>query len=787
MSNAARVTNKSDAIPIGGEDTSVELFRGDDSIISGIDSMVYRHYGVADGHGIIDDNGDHYGHIQFINIQTKKLRLQRSGNDLIFWTRVNGKESSRHNLVTVKHHFSDIGENKVEYLLLDNKKYVIDDLTRNLVGSQSSSVDLLSSAIPLPMSKASNLVFSLSLDDVTNPLTHLYHSGETSGYGLSKELDVLGQRYNFNIRKESDMTFWTEDNMWLSADGKLVFQPSSPMGYGEGTAYEEFVSSLDMSIPGAEEEGHHSLELEDCPSQGQSFERWTAAKMLVKKYNLDMVKTLSVIDGGNMLTGRRANGKIYALVGRDAVIQTTLRHNYLDSERVAAEVEAMQNNGEFTLSLASEESSIFRRGFDPQIDLMLLEASGLLPEHLNYPSRLLLAKTVRAKLELANMRDALTDIPDIGNEMNLSIEQIAAANHRHRVAYKGDNIPDNYDEKLLRMYKRDYSELSAMMQRSPRYSHKLIKQKLQHWQPDISAKNRMMIMLKNAGFIRSSLSDKQVEQQAIRFLAMNEISKDIIADELGVAREDLVIVSQQEFHIDMYMRPLSDGRVMVHDYQEAKNLVQKVLDDPNSKLTEQNKIDLQQTMLELQQLHQQRLPISNLIEKQLRDSGLQPIKTPGVFSVGEIQLGAVDTEDHYILKRHVNYMNGVMGTSQKDNSMFYITNASSIEPLNDAISDWFKNHMPGLQVEFIGRAKMGEGNDYYVPADFNFAESLLDLSGGFDCITLHHGTATELLAENMASFAGQNEAVGSGSSPDSVAAAIFTRPSYMVNNYERAV
>jgi hypothetical protein len=754
MLNTMRGTNKDDVISIGNEDASIEAFRENDSILSAVGNTVYRHYGVDYGHDSIENNNGEYNYIQFINIKSNKIRLQRSGNDLIFWTRVNGKESPRHNLVTVKHHFSDVGENKVKYLILDNKKYAINNLTRNLVGSRSSSVDLLSSEIPLPMSGASRLTFSLPLDDVTNPMTHLYHSEETSGHGLSEELDVLGQRYNFVALKEQGMTFWTEDNMWLSADGKQVFQPSRHMGDEEYIVYEDFISSLDMSISGAEEEGHHSLGFEECLSQGQSLERWEAAKMLVKKYKLDMVKTLSVIDGGNMLTGRRANGKIYALVGRDAVMQTTLRHNYLDSERVAAKVEEMQNNGEFTLSLADEGPNIFRRGYDPQIDLMLLEASGLLPEYLDYPSRLLLAKSVRAKIDLAGMQGALTGIPDIGNEMNLSIEQIAAANRRYREAYEGDSIPDNYDERLLRMYKRDYSELSAMMQRSALYTNKLIKQKLQDWQPDISAKNRMMIMLKNAGFIRSSLSDKQVEQQAIRLLAMNEISKDIIADELGVAREDLVIVSQQEFHIDMYMRPLSDGRVMVHDYSEAEELVQKVLKDPNNKLTEQNKIDLQQTMLDLQQLHQQRLPISNLIEKQLRDSGLQPIKTPGVFSVGKIHMGEIGTEEHYVVKRHVNYMNGVMGTSQKDNSMFYITNASSIEPLNSAFSDWFKNHMPGGQVEFIGRAKMGEDNAYYVPADFNFAESLLDLSGGFDCITLHYATATELLAENMASFAG---------------------------------
>ncbi len=77
-----------------------------------------------------------------------------------------------------------------------------------------------------------------------------------------------------------------------------------------------------------------------------------------------------------MLTGRRANGKIYVLVGRDAVMQTTLRHNYLDSERVNAFVETLEKDGEFTLRFADEGSEIIQLGYDPQIDLMLLEAGG---------------------------------------------------------------------------------------------------------------------------------------------------------------------------------------------------------------------------------------------------------------------------------------------------------------------------------------------------------------------------------------------------------------------------
>lgn len=761
----------------GDGDNFVEPGRGEDSVSCGAGNDAYRHYGINDGHDTITDMGGNRDRIQFIGINSENLMLQRVADDLVFWTTEDGKYGTRHDLVTIENHFSVSGKNKIESLLLGfDEKYFIDDLTQHLVLGQSFSVfRLLSTGNPgqpvgegeivppvLPVSPASGVDFLLAQDDLNNPITHLYYSDQLSDF--FEELQALEQRYGFEARKESGMYLWTEDNMWLSADGRIAFQPQKPVTEEEMSQYWTFITALDADILGAEEEGHHSVGNKDA--QGQTAERMDPANNLVVSRNLKMIKTLSVIDGGNMLTGRRADGKPYVLIGRDAVLQTTLRHNYLDRERVAARVEAMQADGLFTLVLEDEgeDYGVFREGFDAEIDLILLEAADLVPQGLDRPARLAFARSTRAKAELALERDALTPSTDFGNQMSLSPDQMIAIKNRYWALYNG-RLSGSFD--MSDQIKKDYGTLAVARQLAPLYSDALIEQKLTSWQPSSEAINRMVIMLKRAGFIRQSLTDKKAQQQAVRFLAMNEISRDIMADELNIPTEDLVIVSQQEFHIDMFLRPLSDGRVLMHDYEESRKLVQAVLDDQNNELTVQNKKDLQKTVFELQQLHQQRQSISVLIGQQLQNAGLEVIKAPGVFSVGE---------------RGVNYMNGMMGISQKDNVIFYITNASTVEALNVAFSGWIQKQQPGLKVEFVGRVALGEDNELDAPPGFNLAEALLGYWGGFDCATLHHGVTTEtrLLVQQMVTFTAHTEDVSTQPATSTVTGALL--PSYSISN-----
>jgi hypothetical protein len=340
-------------------------------------------------------------------------------------------------------------------------------MTNILPKSDGSALDNLLAPIHsekptvLPVLEASELNFSQALDDLNNRMSHFYYSRQSN---LSEEeLSPLGEHYGFKIHPASSKSYgWPEDNLWLSRDGKLAFQPKTPLENKE--QYNQFVTALkDKGIPNSEEEGLHSLGIKD--SQGLPQRKLDQAKHFLASFNKRMVKTFSIIDGGNMLTGLRENGNPYVLVGRDAVLQTTLVHG----------------------------------GF----------------------------------------------------------------------AQQGQPRLSFYDEVR-------------------------VNEKLKELPEDVDAINRMTTMLQAGEYISNSLSPEEARDQAKRFLAMNEITQDIMAAELKVPREDLVIISQPDFHIDMHLRPLVNGRVLVNDYEESKNLVERVLRDKSNGLLDQTRVDVRQ-------------------------------------------------------------------------------------------------------------------------------------------------------------------------------------------------
>ncbi|MEB3778166.1 hypothetical protein GOU96_16355, partial [Vibrio sp. R-1] len=172
-------------------------------------------------------------------------------------------------------------------------------------------------------------------------------------------------------------------------------------------------------------------------------------------------------------------------------------------------------------------------------------------------------------------------------------------------------------------------------------------------------------------------------------------------------------LAQPGFHLDMAMRPLADGRILLNDYAASAALLEQVLAD-NDSLTDSEQQELTQSVTNLRQQSERWHKIHTLIRQQLSDAGLTPIAAPGAFQVG---------------KRHVNWMNGIMGTNQQ---AFYITNASSIDPLNQAFATWLKGEVAGISPYFVGQTASNKRKD------LNQAEALLRGHGGLDCITLHH-------------------------------------------------
>lgn len=306
--------------------------------------------------------------------------------------------------------------------------------------SYGSALDNLPEPVPkegaavppsdLAVLKVSKLNYSLALDDLNNPMSHLYYP-KTSYHGrFSGELKNLGKQYGFKAIQVPAYD-WTEDNLWLSDDGQLAFQPKTPLSNKK--QYGRFVTALkNQDIPGSEEEGHHSLGLESSQGLGQST--LDKADDLVKSRGIPMVKTFSVIDGGNMLTGLRANGTPYVLIGRDAVLQTTLVQGYLDQERIAKRLADMHAGTDFSLTLKAKTtdwgySYYEHHGHDPNVDLMLLDTAKIVPEGLSEAERLEFAKLARARANLVRERNGSKSGSD--KRMILSAEQRGVITQRY--------------------------------------------------------------------------------------------------------------------------------------------------------------------------------------------------------------------------------------------------------------------------------------------------------------------------------------------------------------------
>ncbi|HHQ4705664.1 TPA: hypothetical protein ACSP3G_004128 [Aeromonas hydrophila] len=551
--------------------------------------------------------------------------------------------------------------------------------------------------------------FQLAQDDLGNRIHQLHLPLQTESE-LVAELEQIGREQGFSVSTHADMYTWTEDNMWLSRDGALIFRPQAPLA--DKDSYHAFVTALTEQSPEAEQEGHHSLGSQD--SQGLDDYMLSQANTFAEAQGRELIPTFSIIDGGNMLTGQRSDGTPYALIGRDALLQTTLHHSRLDSERIAALQEKMERDGEFRLKLNEEEwlgsPYTFQKGHDTEVDLILLEAANLLPQGLDEPQRHAFAKTARAKAELAKYEVDGPTREAAEQRMFLSPQQGERIAERYR-AIHGQPLPASFD--LLTRLKQEYASLVVTAELHSEFNDEQIAQVLPTLAADVATLARLGRMLQAGGYQRTRLTGAEQAHQTRRFLAMMAISQRLMAQELKVAERDLVILAQPGFHLDMAMRPLADGRILFNDYAASAALVEQVLAEGGS-LSESERQALRQSVTDLRQQSERWHKIHALIRQQLSDAGLIPIATPGVFSVG---------------KRLVNWMNGIMGTRQQP---FYITNAASIAPLNQAFAAWLQREVAGLTPYFVGQAASNRRDD------LNQAEALLRGSGGLDCITLHH-------------------------------------------------
>lgn len=202
----------------------------------------------------------------------------------------------------------------------------------------------------------------------------------------------------------------------------------------------------------------------------------------------------------------------------------------------------------------------------------------------------------------------------------------------------------------------------------------------------------------------TNLTDDEIKKIiAQEFMAKLEITKDLMAKDLGIKYENLNIISQPDFHIDMHIRPVGAGQIMVHDYGASIKLLKEALSSPETSKDERQTL---QDMLKFARTHHDKADVvTDEIVQQLENAGFNIIRTPGVFDSGYFK---------------VNFMNAVPAKNTKGEP-YYITNScpDSLQNLAKA----FKKHMQDMNIKvyFVGGEKVQDS---------------LDLMGGLDCRTV---------------------------------------------------
>lgn len=197
-------------------------------------------------------------------------------------------------------------------------------------------------------------------------------------------------------------------------------------------------------------------------------------------------------------------------------------------------------------------------------------------------------------------------------------------------------------------------------------------------------------------------------ERAKEFLAKTKIvENEIFPKDLGISKDNLIFVPQPEFHIDMQMRPLKPGQILLNDFDE--NI--KLLESAKKKVTKGSpeELEIKKMITNSKKMRSVMSPVMIQIEAKLKAQGIEVIKAPGVMESD---------------KRKVNFMNAVPGSTIGSNRQFYMTNYTGLKPLREA----FEEHMKKQDVDKI--YWMGDTVD---AKGISGSEHSLDFQGGMDC------------------------------------------------------
>lgn len=196
------------------------------------------------------------------------------------------------------------------------------------------------------------------------------------------------------------------------------------------------------------------------------------------------------------------------------------------------------------------------------------------------------------------------------------------------------------------------------------------------------------------------------------------------------------VLSQADFHLDLFMRPLKDKVVLLADdkmWLDRLNSVMEKIETDKTLSTDHkickvyNKLKEIKTFVKVMNIPISSSPYTQLanVENELLDAGYKVVKVPGrIFDY-------INAEDGILPNHFLNYMNAIVHENPQG-ELVYITNKSNLNKYCGITESVAKKIGFDFETEFINSVK-----DYIKPENIYFVDSnrfLKEYQGGIHCL-----------------------------------------------------
>lgn len=215
------------------------------------------------------------------------------------------------------------------------------------------------------------------------------------------------------------------------------------------------------------------------------------------------------------------------------------------------------------------------------------------------------------------------------------------------------------------------------------------------------------------------------------FVGENELEKyDIEEIRAMYGVNDVIVLPQMDYHLDLFIRPLDDKRVLLAD----DKLTVRVLEEGLEKLPKDD--DTYKAMRSFINIFKSNIQLNDRaqtdeIEEILEDNGFEVIRVPA--RVYDTEPGG---DEDASLKQFCNYINANV-LINKDGEMVYITNKSNIDELLGLTPALSKKIGFSFEKSFIDSISkyVNPEHIYFVDGDNNFVSKfmLTGYQGGIHC------------------------------------------------------